>query len=39
MRERGECEMSTVKKDDFKRIEGREIIRVKNRIQAKKGKK
>ena len=28
--------MSTIKKNDFERIEGRGIIRIKNRIQAKK---
>ena len=31
--------MSTIKKNDFETIEGGEIIRVRNRIQAKKGKK
>ena len=30
--------MSTVKKDDFKRIEGGEITRVRNRVKVKKGK-
>ena len=31
--------MFTVKKNDFEKIEGEEKIRVRNRIQAKKGKK
>ena len=31
--------MFTVKKNDFEKIEGEEIIRVRNRIQAKKEKK
>ena len=31
--------MSTVKKNDFERIEVGEILRARNRIQTKKGKK
>ena len=31
--------MSTVKKNDFEWIEGKAIIRLKNRIQAKRGEK
>ena len=31
--------MSTVRKTYFERVEGGEIMRVRNRIQAKKGKK
>ena len=33
-----EYDMSTVKKNYFERIEGAEILRVSNRIQAKTGK-
>ena len=39
MRKKKEYVMSTIKINDFERIEGGEIIRVRNRIKAKKGKK
>ena len=38
MKQKRDYEMSTVKKNDFERIKGREIVRVRNIIQAKKGK-
>ena len=31
--------MSSVKKNDFEEVEGREIVRVRNRVKDKKGEK
>ena len=39
MKQKRDYEMSTVKKNDFEMTEGWEIVTVRNRIQAKKGKK